>query len=189
MVNSGTLALVRYAGGATLTLAVSSLIWVPLVYGREWVEMSSFMLVIAPALAFERSLTLVVAALNAVGKATLVLLTSLGFSLVYWAMAWLLVERLGAIGLPMSYSIACATLVGYIAVYRKQVGSLRLRAALFELVVLSGILLIVTFLFESGGGSGVAVAGAALMAGLFLRQIQSHALLWVRAEPQPPIDA
>jgi teichuronic acid exporter len=189
-VNSGTVSLFRYAGGATLTLAVSSLVWVPLVYGREWLEMSSFMLVIAPALAFERSLTLVVAALNAVGKASLVLLTSVGFSVVYWTVALLLVGRLGAIGLPMSYALACVTLIGYITVYRRHVGPLRIRAALIELLALTGILAFVTLWFEDGSGAGVVIAGCALMTGLVLRHVRSNPRRWIATiRPKGPIDA
>jgi O-antigen/teichoic acid export membrane protein len=172
-VRSATNSLMRYAGGATLALALTSLVWVPLVFGREWAEMSSFMLVLAPALAFERSLTLVVAALNAMGKAALVLVISISFSGTYWVLTWLLVGRLGGMGLPIAYALACATLVGYIAAYRAQVEALHMRFALSELFALSALLLAATWWFESGGGPGVIIVTSTLLAGLVLRDIRT----------------
>src|SRR5439155_26434435 len=114
-VSAGTSTLMRYVGGATLLLAVTSLIWVPVLYGTDWIDMSQFMLVIAPVYALERSFALVIAALTASGKVVAVLLIGLAFTLIYWISGAILIPRIGAIGLPTAYALASFSFIGYIA--------------------------------------------------------------------------
>jgi teichuronic acid exporter len=176
-VNRGTTALMRYVGGATLLLAVTSLIWVPFLYGKEWIGMSEYMLVIAPVYALERSFALVIAALTASGKVVAILLIGIAFTLIYWVSGALLIPRLGAIGLPTAYALASLSFIGYMVVYRRTVARLNIRNSLLEFTALA-LLVVVATGWSAGGGPmlGVAVVSIAIV-GLILRDVPSLAFI------------
>jgi PST family polysaccharide transporter len=170
-VNSGTIALTRYAGGATLLLAVTSLIWIPFLYGQEWTGMSRYMLVIAPVYALEKSLALIIAALSASGKVILLLATGLAFSLIYWTSAVALVPTIGGLGLPTAYAFASLSFLSYVAIYRGSVGPIRIGGALLEFTVLCLLLAVAAALSVTNGQMvGIALLGL-LMATLVLRHV------------------
>jgi PST family polysaccharide transporter len=172
-VKRGTTALMHSVGGATLLLAVTSLIWVPLLYGNEWIGMSEYMLVIAPVYALERSFALVIAALTASGRVIAILLIGVVFTLVYWASGATLIPRLGAVGLPTAYAVASLSFIGYIAVYRRAVAQLNIRYSLLEFTAFALLVAVATGWFVSGGQMiGVAAVSIAIAA-LILRDVPS----------------
>jgi teichuronic acid exporter len=180
-VESGTIALTRYAGGATLVVAVTSLIWVPLIYGPAWTGTSTYMLIIAPVYALERSLSLFIAALSAVGKVTALLATGLSFSLLYWTSAVMLIPSVCAIGLPLAYALASLSFLIYVVAYRRAVGPTKMARALLEFCALSLLLaLAAAWSLTSESTAGVAVI-AVVMGALILRHVPFRALLPQRA--------
>jgi PST family polysaccharide transporter len=172
-VNSGTTALMRYVGGATLLLAVTSLIWVPSLFGSDWIRMSAYMLVMAPVYALERSFALVITALTASGKVLAILLVGLAFTLIYWASGAIMIPRLGALGLPTAYAVASLSFIGYIVVYRYGVGHLNIRGGLLEFIAFALLVAVATGWYVNGGPMIAVAAVSVAIAVLILRDIPS----------------
>jgi O-antigen/teichoic acid export membrane protein len=162
-VEEATGALVRYVGTATIVLAASAPLWIPLVYGPEWADMAPIMLTIAPSLAIGTSFTFVIASLNATGAARAVLTLGAAFSAVYWLGAVLLVPTTGAIGLPLAYSVASIAFVPYLELFRRRVGPIRVRAALGDLTVAAIALLAAAWLYSENAAAGALVPLAVLL--------------------------
>jgi PST family polysaccharide transporter len=156
-VEEATRMLIRYVGTATLALAASGPLWVPLVYGPEWVGMAPIMLTIAPSLAIGTSFTFVIASLNATGRARAVLAVGAAFSAIYWLGAALLVPSAGAIGLPLAYSFATIAFALYLELFRRTVGPIGLRLALGDLAVAAAGLLAAAWLYSADAAAGALV--------------------------------
>ena len=155
----------RYAGGFMLLFAVSSAFWVAPLFGPAWTGMSAIMLAIAPAYAISAALTPVIAALNARGNALGVLLITVAFALVYWPLSILLVDRVGARGLPLGYAVATPVILLFIALFQRVVGGLLLRPGPAELLAFAVVLLVST------------VADSPLLTGAAILAIAGY-LLW-----------
>jgi lipopolysaccharide exporter len=124
--------LLRIAGGSTLVLATTSVLWIPVLYGDAWATASRYLLVVGPAFALVTSLGLVTAALNAVGRPAAVFALSIIFCVAYWVSAYVLVPRVGGLGLPVAYALATAAYCGYLALARASFGELKLGRVFLE---------------------------------------------------------
>ena len=165
-VQTGTSSLLRYAGVATLILAATSAYWVGPIYGDQWLDMSKYMLVIAGAFGIERSLTLVVAALNARRQVMSVLTTNAIFSVVYWLAALALVPLFGAVGLPAAYALGAVTFPAFLHWYRAKVAPIRITRALLEYAFVCALAIPVAIaeedLLPRGAGAAAIIAMAFL---------------------------
>lgn len=159
-VGRATSALIQYMGTATLAVAASSPLWVPTIYGPAWVDMPQIMMTIAPALGLGTAFTFVIAGLNATGRAKLVLVVGIAFSSLYWTAAAILVPLLGALGLPVAYSLASITFALYLLLFRRTVGVVDLRVVLIDFTLVSLGVLAAAWTIESGAHVAVLVAAA-----------------------------
>lgn len=155
--------LMRSVGVATIAIAATSPLWVPLLFGAEWAEMSTVMLVIAPVLGVGTAFIFVTAALNARGHSTMALLPNLVFSALYWTLAILLVPRIGMLGIPLAYIGAVPAFMLYPALYRSRIGSLAIGRYLAEFVAISALVPLVAYAWLAGMDLPIAIAATAIL--------------------------
>jgi O-antigen/teichoic acid export membrane protein len=129
-VSRGTSRALLFGGGGVLLFAASAPFWVPLIYGSQWSDVAKLMLVVAPAYAVTSSLTFVVLGIYARADPAKVAWIGLIHTTLYWALATVLVSAAGAIGIPVAYALALSVTSLYMAVFRREVGRLKVRGAL-----------------------------------------------------------
>lgn len=176
-VDDGTSAALRYMGGATLALAAAGPLWVPIVFGREWIDMVPIMITVAPALGFSMSLVMVVAALNARGFVNATLGITLVFAIVYWSLGLVTVPPFGALGLSLAQAVATLAYAGFLALYRRQVGGLLVRASLAEYTIVCLLALAIGAWSATGGSAVGELVGAAAILLLVLRNADPRRFL------------
>lgn len=157
-VGAATSAAVQYVGGAMLGLAASVPAFISWLYGSEWNGASAIVMAIAPSFAVGSALVFVVSGLNAAGHARSVLLVSAVFSVTYWAAATPLVLAVGALGLPIAYSVASTVLLTYVRLFARDVGQLFILRSLTRLFLCS-----LVFLFAAIAAASELVVLSALI--------------------------
>lgn len=182
-VSRSTSRLLRAAGGATLLLAATSVLWIEPIYGPAWRDMSKYMLVIAPVYALGANLSLVIASLNVVGHAPRVFLLSAAFSILYWGLSFPLVSLLGGLGLPTAYALATAVFCGYLALARSSLGPLTIRSALAEYAGMCLVTLGFVILYVSLASPFLLVTACALMVIWVASRVDIRAIGQVVAAP------
>ena len=187
-VDESTSAGLKYLAALTLAIAASGPLWVPVLYGPEWVGMVPIMFSVAPALGLSMSLASVIAALNATGRVGQTLLVTLLFSVLYWAVGATLVPHFGAIGLALSQSLATVAYAAFLFLYRRAIGPLSVRGALVYYTILCAIACVSAAWSATGAGTIAEVTGAAAICALVLYGVDLRTVrgwLGVAAESSP----
>jgi O-antigen/teichoic acid export membrane protein len=172
-VASATTGIITYVGLTTLALAASSPLWVALIYGPAWRDMSPIVLVTAPALGIGTAFTFVIAALNAIGRARSVMTISVIFTALYWTSAVVLVPLFGPLGLPIAYSVAAVSFVSYIQLFGKFFGPLEIVGSLRLFTVASLLLPIIAWLYVSQSHPAFTAVCTATIVVLLIRSVVS----------------
>lgn len=162
-------ALFRYVGGATIALAATAPLWIPSLYGAEWIDAAAYMLMVAPALALGLPLTIVMAAINARGHARLALCVNAAFQAAYWLLAIVLVPLVGATAIPLAYALSAPVLALYIVAFRRTVGVLEIAPGLWDMAAFATLLLASAALWMIVGDAVLAALVGAGVAALALR--------------------
>lgn len=131
-VSRSTATLLRLAGGSTILVAATSLLWVEPLFGTAWSGTSKYIIAIAPAYGLGASLSLIISAISVVGGAGRVFIVAAVFSASYWVGAVLMVMHIGGLALPLAYSFATATYCAYLVLAKSLIGTLTIRPALLE---------------------------------------------------------
>lgn len=170
-VASATSSTIRFVAGSMLGLGAMLPLGISWLYGAEWSSAGPIVLVLTPSFALASSYVFVVTALNAAGRARQVLFISALFTLAYWLCAIPAVILLGAIGLPLAYSVASLVLILYLPLFRSSLGALDVTKPLVAFIWWTVLYAIAAIAAESGAHGLAALVGAAILVGTFGRAL------------------
>ncbi|MGH2500529.1 MAG: oligosaccharide flippase family protein [Candidatus Limnocylindria bacterium] len=151
---------IRFMGTGVIGVALTSPLWVPPLFGHEWLGVVPIMLTVAPAVGFATSLANVIAALNARGHAGVALAVGLAFTAVYWSGGYLLVPGAGALGLTLAQVIATVVFGAYLYLHARLIGTISLARVLATYAASCLLLIASALLIGHPAGTLVIVIGA-----------------------------
>lgn len=151
-----------------LIMGISSFspLWVPLVYGNEWKEMSNIMLIAAIPMVIIAPFSILASALFAKGLAKIIFKQTIIYMIIYWSVMAILAKSLGALSVPIAHLLAMLSKYILIYGYKKYCGKIDYKKVIFYFLIGIAIMFISYFTVEKGN-----ILIPSILWGLFLLMI------------------
>lgn len=140
LTSANILALSKIIIPAIVGLAGLAPIWVPWIYGTQWIPTTSVLWIAAIPVATGQVLLTLTASLYAKGHARGVLGFLIIYSLVYWLACLILIPHWAQLGSPLALWVTAPIWILLLWYYRKRCGVLNLKP--FVLILISAVLIL-----------------------------------------------